>query len=108
MDLDKPELFPCSVDRAGRNTGQFSNVCNSKPFGEPPDEESEEVLVPYAFVPLKATSSTLLASPSLASSSWHESVLDHHTGECLMVCVWVPNPRKEMDQNDNYGTTRSG
>ena len=29
-------------------------------------------------------------------------------GECLMVCVWVPNPHKEMDQNDYCGETRSG
>ncbi|MBK4138647.1 transposase [Corynebacterium macginleyi] len=29
-------------------------------------------------------------------------------GECLMVCVWVPNPHEEMDQNDYYGETRSG
>ena len=28
--------------------------------------------------------------------------------ECLMVCVWVPNPHKEMDQNDYCGETRSG
>ena len=28
--------------------------------------------------------------------------------ECLMVCVWVPNPHEEMDQNDYCGTTRSG
>ncbi|WP_350338514.1 transposase [Corynebacterium rhinophilum] len=27
--------------------------------------------------------------------------------ECLMVCVWGPNPHKEMDQNDYCGTTRS-
>ena len=30
------------------------------------------------------------------------------SGECLMVCVWVPNPHKEMNQNDYYGETRSG
>ncbi|MDU7600697.1 MAG: hypothetical protein E7K46_10610, partial [Corynebacterium sp.] len=29
-------------------------------------------------------------------------------GECLMVCVWVPSPHKEMDQNDYCGETRSG
>ena len=29
-------------------------------------------------------------------------------GECLMVCVWEPNPHKEMNQNDYYGETRSG
>ena len=29
-------------------------------------------------------------------------------GECLMVCVWEPNPHKEMDQNDYCGETRSG
>ena len=29
-------------------------------------------------------------------------------GECLMVCVWVPNLHEEMDQNDYCGTTRSG
>ena len=28
--------------------------------------------------------------------------------ECLMVCVWVPNPHEEMDQNDYCGETRSG
>lgn len=28
--------------------------------------------------------------------------------ECLMVCVWVPDPHKEMDQNDYCGETRSG
>ena len=28
--------------------------------------------------------------------------------ECLMVCVWEPNPHKEMNQNDYYGETRSG
>ena len=32
----------------------------------------------------------------------------HTTGECLMVCVWVPNLHEEMDQNDYCGTTRSG
>ena len=26
------------------------------------------------------------------------------SGECLMVCVRVPNPHKEMDQNDYCGT----
>ncbi|ERS47843.1 hypothetical protein HMPREF1257_00007, partial [Corynebacterium sp. KPL1814] len=25
-----------------------------------------------------------------------------------MVCVWEPNPHKEMNQNDYYGETRSG
>ena len=29
-------------------------------------------------------------------------------GECLMVGVWVPDPHKEMDQNDYCGETRSG
>ena len=29
-------------------------------------------------------------------------------GECLMVCVWVPNLHEEMDQNDYCGETRSG
>ena len=29
-------------------------------------------------------------------------------GECLMVCVWEPNPHEEMNQNDYYGETRSG
>ena len=24
-----------------------------------------------------------------------------------MVCVWEPNPHKEMNQNDYYGETRS-
>ena len=28
--------------------------------------------------------------------------------ECLMVCVWEPNPHEEMNQNDYYGETRSG
>ena len=28
--------------------------------------------------------------------------------ECLMVCVWVPDPHKEIDQNDDCGTTRPG
>ena len=31
-----------------------------------------------------------------------------YRGECLMVCVWVPNLHEEMDQNDYCGTTRSG
>ncbi|ERS47309.1 hypothetical protein HMPREF1257_01990, partial [Corynebacterium sp. KPL1814] len=34
--------------------------------------------------------------------------IDASTGECLMVCVWEPNPHKEMNQNDYYGETRSG
>ena len=29
-------------------------------------------------------------------------------GECLMVCVWVPSPHKEISQNDYCGETRSG
>ncbi|AHI23412.1 Transposase-like protein [Corynebacterium vitaeruminis DSM 20294] len=29
-----------------------------------------------------------------------------YRGECLMVCVWVPDPHKEIDQNDDCGTTR--
>ena len=29
-------------------------------------------------------------------------------GECLMVCVWVPNLHEEMDQNDYCGEMRSG
>ena len=33
---------------------------------------------------------------------------DYYGGECLMVCVWEPNPHKEMNQNDCYGETRSG
>ncbi|WP_081840077.1 helix-turn-helix domain-containing protein [Corynebacterium vitaeruminis] len=34
--------------------------------------------------------------------------ISHETRECLMVCVWVPNLHKEMDQNDYCGETRSG
>ena len=33
---------------------------------------------------------------------------DQPIGECLMVCVWVPNLHEEMDQNDYCGETRSG
>ena len=29
-------------------------------------------------------------------------------GECLMVCVWVPNLHKEISQNDYCDKTRSG
>ena len=35
-------------------------------------------------------------------------VLRPTSGECLMVCVWVPNLHEEMDQNDYCGETRSG
>ena len=35
-------------------------------------------------------------------------IAKHTKGECLMVCVWEPNPHKEMDQNDYCGETRSG
>ena len=37
-----------------------------------------------------------------------EYIEAHDLGECLMVCVWVPNLHEEMDQNDYCGTTRSG
>jgi len=36
------------------------------------------------------------------------SVVKEEFRECLMVCVWEPNPHKEMNQNDYYGETRSG
>lgn len=29
-------------------------------------------------------------------------------GECQLVCVWVPDLREEMNQNDYCGTTRLG
>lgn len=31
---------------------------------------------------------------------------ERYDRECLMVCVWVPDPHKEIDQNDDCGTTR--
>ena len=40
--------------------------------------------------------------------TWNSNRTAADEGECLMVCVWVPNPHKEMDQNDYCGTTRSG
>ena len=43
------------------------------------------------------------ASRLFASASLHSIY-----GGCLMVCVWVPSPHKEMDQNDYCGETRSG
>ena len=41
---------------------------------------------------------------------YNHCILKHHRTwrECLMVCVWEPNPHKEMNQNDYYGETRSG
>ncbi len=47
-----------------------------------------------------------------AVAYWMEVVYNrrrrHSARECLMVCVWVPNPHEEMDQNDYCGETRSG
>ncbi|WP_408932775.1 hypothetical protein ACKFRM_11595 [Corynebacterium sp. YSMAA1_1_D6] len=48
---------------------------------------------------IDAIEKKLLANPEIAK------LID---GECLMVCVWVPNLHEEMDQNDYCGTTRSG
>ena len=47
----------------------------------------------------------IAADPIFDSWSFSDKVL---YGECLMVCVWVPNLHEETDQNDYCGTTRPG
>ena len=43
-----------------------------------------------------------------AVSGRRKSMVKKYHRECLMVCVWVPDPHKEIDQNDDCGTTRPG
>ncbi|WP_232221030.1 hypothetical protein, partial [Corynebacterium sp. KPL1859] len=52
---------------------------------------------------IRCKSSPIEVSPSHAELEAKTAIR-----ECLMVCVWEPNPHKEMNQNDYYGETRSG